>query len=59
VAWQEPSVADSMLNWVLAWFFCVGISAMSANANDYIHPCQLNGKPMIEQHSRPQQPQVA
>jgi hypothetical protein len=52
-------VADSMLNWVLAWFFCVGISAMSANANDYIHPCQLNGKPMIEQHSRPQQPQVA
>jgi hypothetical protein len=40
---QEPSVADSMLNWFMASFFFVGISAMSANANDCIHPCQING----------------
>jgi hypothetical protein len=51
-------VADSMLNWVLAWFFCVGISAMSANANDCIRPCQIKRKQVAEQHLRPQQPQA-
>jgi hypothetical protein len=40
---QEPWLEDSMLNWVLAWFFCVGISAMSANANDCIRSYQING----------------
>jgi hypothetical protein len=52
-------VAESMLNWLLAWFFCVGMSAMSANANDCIRSCQIKWKQVTEQYSRPQQPQVA
>jgi hypothetical protein len=52
-------VADSMLNWFMASFFFVGMSAMSANANDCIRSCQIKRKQVTDQYSRPQQPQVA
>jgi hypothetical protein len=51
-------VADSMLNWFMASFFFVGISAMSANANDCIRSCQIKRKQVTEQHLRPQQPRA-